>query len=326
MGSGCSDVHLQSFGCDVRTSSQGPAPGFRRRRRDFRHIVRLFLRGRGGEQWHAGGVQYQAATRHCSGPLNREHFVSKVLLQDFAKDGGLQVRGYPHGNDAGELLMSVESMSTKVLCESHNRRLSKVDVEGSRFLLAFFSAHVGLLEEKFTSDQTYECDGPLIERWMLKYLCGLISSGQAGIGVNRIATTSPPLEFLQVLFGLDTLPDEWGLYTRPTSPIGVSDRKSLSLAPYLPLQPTGRYHVSGAKIEHYGFISILALKTPQKPFTRSDLEGSIHHPEFFKFSYEPTGRSVVLVVNWPSQKTGTGFAINLHKGAPPTIPAQAPGQ
>jgi len=249
--------------------------------------------------------------------LNREHFVSKNLLKEFEKDGGLHVRGYPHGNIAGEILMSAESMSAKVLCESHNSRLSNVDVEGSRFLLAFFSAHVGLLEEKFTADIIYECNGPLIERWMLKYVCGHIASGQAGIDTDRIERTSPPLGFIQVLFGLETLPNEWGLYTRATNPIGVSEQKDLALAPYLPLQPTGTRHVAGVKMVHYGFTSILALKTPQKPFTGTDLDGAIHHPEFFKFSYEPTGRSAVIVLNWPSPKTGSGFLLDLHKGKPP---------
>ena len=77
--------------------------------------------------------------------------------------------GYPHGNDDGKILISAESMSAKVLCQSHNSKLSNVDIEGSRFVLAFFRAHLGLLEEKFTTDITYECDGSLIERWMLKY-------------------------------------------------------------------------------------------------------------------------------------------------------------
>jgi hypothetical protein len=254
---------------------------------------------------------------NCSGPLNREHFVSKNLLKDFEKDGGLHVRGYPHGNDAGRILMSAESMSAKVLCESHNSRLSNVDVEGGRFLLAFFNAHVGLVEEKFTTDQTYECDGPLIERWMLKFLCGLIASGQAGVGTERIEKTAPPLGFLQVLFGIETFPSEWGLFTRPTKPIGVSEKKDLTLGLYLPLQPTGTRHVVGVRMEHYGFTSILTLRTPQKPFAGTDLDGSIHHPEFFKVCYEPTGRSAVIVVNWPTPKTGAGFVLNLHKGRTP---------
>jgi hypothetical protein len=187
-------------------------------------------------------------------------------------------------------------------------------------LSAFFKAHAGLLDERFTADQTYEFDGPLIERWMLKYICGLIASGQAGIGVKRLERTVPPLGFLQVLFGLETLPDDWGLYSRPTNPIGVSDRKSLALAPYLPLQPAGTYHVAGVKMEHYGFTSILTLKTPQKPFAGSDLEGAIYHPEFFKFSYRPTRCGVAIVLNWPSPKVGAGFLIDLHKGMPPTDP------
>jgi len=66
-------------------------------------------------------------------------------------------------------------------------------------------------------------------------------------------------------------------------------------------------------MEHYGFTSILALKTPPKPFIGTDLEGSIQHPEFFKFIYEPTGRSAVITVNWPSPKIGAGFVLNLGK-------------
>jgi len=261
---------------------------------------------------------YAVELGDCQGPLNREHFVSQNLLKEFESDTGLHVKGYPFGNSTGKILMSAESMSAKVLCESHNSRLSNVDVEGSRFLLAFFSAHVGLLEEKFMTDITYECDGPLIERWMLKYVCGLMASGQTGIDTERIKRTFPPLGFLQVMFGLETLPNDWGLYTRATSPIGVSEQKDLALALYLPLQPTGKRHVAGVKMLHYGFTSVLALKTPQIPFTGTDLDRSIHHPEFFKFSYEPTGRSAVIVVKWPSPKTGSGFVLDLHKGVRPS--------
>jgi hypothetical protein len=253
----------------------------------------------------------------CSGPLNREHFISKNLLKEFEEAGKLQVTGYPHRNDAGQFLLSVESMSAKILCESHNGRLSDVDSEGGRFLLAFFNAHAGLLEERFKTDQTYVFDGPLIERWMLKYACGLIASGQAGVGTERIERTSPPLEFLQVLFGLDTLPNEWGLYTRATAPTGFSDKKNLGMGLYLPLQPSGTRHVCGVRMEHYGFTSILALKTPQRPLAGTDLDGAIHHPEFFKFVHAPTGRSANIVVTWTEPKRGSGFLLDLHKGSPP---------
>jgi hypothetical protein len=152
---------------------------------------------------------YATRLGDCSGPLNREHFVSKNLLKEFEEAGKLQVTGYPHGNKAGRLLMSVESMSAKVLCERHNSQLSDVDTEGSRFLLAFFDAHTGLIEERFTTDQTWDFDGLLIERWMLKAACGLLASGQAGVGTERIERTHPPLEFLHVLFGLESFPREW---------------------------------------------------------------------------------------------------------------------
>jgi hypothetical protein len=260
---------------------------------------------------------YAAPLGDCSGSLNREHFISKNLLKEFEEAGRLKVRGFPHGNEAGHLLMSVESLSAKVLCEGHNSRLSDVDREGGRFLTAFFAAHSGLLDRTFIEDQLFVFDGPLIERWMLKYACGLIASGQAGVRTERIERTLPPLEFLQALFGLDTFPDNWGLYTRPTSPVGVSREKSLAIGLYLPLQASGTRHVAGVKMEHYGFTSILALKTPQKPLAGTDLDGAVHHPEFFKFAYATTGRSVTIEVNWPGPKIGSGFALDLHKGSPP---------
>ena len=260
---------------------------------------------------------YASQLGDCAGPLNREHFISKNLLQEFEEGGKLQLTGYPHGNIAGNFLMSVESMQAKVLCESHNNRLSNVDTEGGRFLLAFFNAHEGLLNDKFTTDKRFECDGPLIERWMLKYACGLLASGQAGVATERIERTYPPPEFLQALFGLETFPDEWGLYTRPTKPMGVSEQKELALGLYLPLQADGTRHICGVRMEHYGFTSILALKTPQKPFAGTDLDASIHHPEFFNFSYQPTGRNAIIAVNWPNAKLGAGFVLDLHKGRPP---------
>ena len=258
---------------------------------------------------------YAAQLGDCSGPLNREHFVSKNLLKEFEESGRLNVVGYPHGNDAGQLLLSVESMSAKVLCESHNSRLSDVDVEGGRFISTFFAAHSGLLDETSRGDQTLEFNGLLIERWMLKYMCGLVASGQAGFGAERLERTPPPVEFLRVLFGLETVPPDWGLYTRPTTPVGFAQEKQLAIGLYLPLQPGGTRQVAGVKMEHYGFTSILALKTPSQPLSGTDLEGATHHPGFFRFEYGPS--RVTIVVNWPDAKVADGFSIDLHKGGPP---------
>jgi hypothetical protein len=270
----------------------------------------------------------------CSGQVNREHFLSKNLLEWMQEDGRLQVIGYPHGK-VDELLMSAESLTAKVLCEGHNSRLSDVDSAGGGFVRAFFDAQQGLLEEKFATDATIEFDGLLIEHWLLKYACGLIASGQAGIGRQRIEKGPPPLPFLQALFGA-ALPEGWGLYTRPTSPHGSADRKKINLKLYLPRQPTGTFHVTGVRMEHFGFTTMLALRKPEEPFTGSDLEGAFFRPAFFKFTYEPTGRSATIKLNWPDARRGcrplvrwhavstsrpsSGFEVQLHKGTPPVSP------
>ena len=267
-----------------------------------------------------GGARscYAAQLGGCSGSLNLEHFVSKNLLKTFEEDGRLRVVGYPHGRNAGPPWLSVESFSAKVLCESHNGRLSELDAEGGRFLAAFFDAHTGLLNEEVHSDQTIEFDGPLVERWMLKLACGLLASGQAGIGATRMEKTTPPVEFLQVLFGMDTLPEAWGLYTRPTASSGLLVEKTLEIAPlFLSVTPKELYRIVGVKMEHYAFTTLFALTQPDESFIKSYLEDAFHHPEFFTLKSPRTGRSVTIVVNWPEPKIGHGFVIGVDKERPP---------
>jgi hypothetical protein len=284
---------------------------------------------------------YAAELGGCSDSPNKEHFVSKALLKEFEEETGLNVIGYPHGN-TGQILISAESMCAKVLCEKHNNALSDVDTEGSRFILSFLNTHMDLLDRKITANKKYEFQGPLIERWLLKYCWGLIASGQGGIGKERIIRKSPPIEFLEVLFGLKALPPRWGLYVRPTSKIGIQERKNLTLALYLPKRPTGTHLVTGVKMIHYGFTSVLVLMNPKfsvlklpdsdRPilsdaYIGTDLEGAIRHPDFFRFSHKPTSRTVEIRLKWP-EKSGllgcwplrgkdSGFDIDLHKGLPP---------
>ena len=123
---------------------------------------------------------YAAELGDCSGPLNREHFISKNLLKDFEKDDGLYVRGYPH-NNVDTILMSAESLSAKMLCERHNNRLSDVDVEGSRFLLAFFRLTWACSTKRSATGSKHSSARPANRAVDLKCLCGLIASGKPGV-------------------------------------------------------------------------------------------------------------------------------------------------
>jgi hypothetical protein len=259
--------------------------------------------------------------------LNKEHFVSKALLEELKDETGLKVIGYPHGN-FGQILMSVESMAAKMLCEKHNSSLSEVDTEGTRYVLSFFDAYLNLNEARLTRDKKYVFQGPLIERWLLKYVCGLIATGQAGIGEERIIKQTPPVEFLQALFGLETMPPRWGLYVRPPSGPQIQVAKQINLNLYLPGLPNGNLRVSGVKLEHCGFTSMLLLRNPPleilgTELDGSDLKGAVRHPQSFQFIHEPTGRKVEMKLKWPENSgllhffpirgKATGFRMVFNK-------------
>ena len=114
-----------------------------------------------------------------------------------------------------------------------------------------------------------------IERWLLKTLCGLVVSGTAEvIGIDNPQGWRPPLEWLNVIFGSQRLPDGCGLnfVGKP----GDSPE----------MVPTFAFScISNTESGVYG----LAASFVEKPFilamTRSRegiLTGSIHRPAIIR--------------------------------------------
>ena len=147
---------------------------------------------------------YAAQLQDCSRSFDREHFVSKSLLKEIERKGGLRVTGFPWQAKDTTDWIPPQAIAASVLCKRHNQALSPLDAIAARLFRAMDESVL------VPSPQLYLFCGHEIERWLLKLLCG------AGFSGNFTAPTKSqpiPIEWLRILFGRDDFPDQTGLYT-----------------------------------------------------------------------------------------------------------------
>ena len=254
---------------------------------------------------------YAKALGNCKGKLTDEHYVSEHVLSQFEVGGELNVAGLPFAHLLGGRSVSASSLTARILCEKHNNDLSPVDTVWGKFLMEFFTAHNALLDGTLTTDSVLSIDGTLLERWMLKFASGWISSGNARLdGGQTVAhKTPPPIGLLRMLYALDPFPNKWGWYTLAPAPKTSDDRMHFGLTPTYENHSETQVRLSGVKMDHYGFVSFVRLITPMLPHPGIDLSQFQYRPEFFEISRESTGRKAMIQLAWPMPKRGNGFKV-----------------
>jgi len=136
----------------------------------------------------------------CSCDISKEHYISEVLLRRIQLNGLSKVAGL-----AWQMPQTFDRIPTKdfaanILCERHNRRLSRLDNMIGGFADAIRDVDRGARKLNIP----IKVNGPLLERWMLKALLGLTASG------NMTSHLKP--ECLALLFERQSWPETWGLY------------------------------------------------------------------------------------------------------------------
>lgn len=148
---------------------------------------------------------YAAAYEDCDGgAATREHWITEKLLERIKYDGtGLLVEGlsWADGPRAGD----TDLVASRVLCERHNNMLGDLD----NTIVGLHDAWLGAAEGR-TGTTTLK--GDLVERWAIKVLVGMVTSGAVRVGGERVKATSPPQGLLDVLFGVHELPPPRGFY------------------------------------------------------------------------------------------------------------------
>lgn len=121
---------------------------------------------------------YLARFGGCSSQLSREHYVSNAILTSMeaeADNGLVQVSGAPWTNEGEFKSLPAGSLAARILCTSHNRRLSALDAQAGQLWDAI---------RRMTSAEDLDggrvlLNGHDIERWALKYVCGQLLAGGA---------------------------------------------------------------------------------------------------------------------------------------------------
>ena len=140
------------------------------------------------------------------------------------------VRGFPWQRTE-EQRVGVGSLESKVLCERHNNVLAAVDEQGVRLFRAL--AAIGReLDGQGRAPRMKLFPGADVERWLLKALLGLASSGSARAIDGERLPWSPPAEWCRALFGQRPFSAPWGLYVSGTLGEGMRlDASEITLAP-----------------------------------------------------------------------------------------------
>lgn len=154
---------------------------------------------------------YARSLRDCSSTISREHYVSEGVLRLLAEENTLEAVGFPWQSPGESRTVSLKSLTGKMLCQRHNSALACLDSVAIRWVdkLRRVSGAAGDPDE-WAKESLSLFHGPDIERWMLKTLCGILSSRNLPFGKEK--DWSPPESWLRVLFSVDPFPAHAGVY------------------------------------------------------------------------------------------------------------------
>ncbi len=169
-------------------------------------------------------------------------------------DGGtIRIAGSPWSH--GELRsIGVNRLKKRILCRTHNSRLSIADSEGIR---AFRG--IGDLDNRLAAARggresvVFECriQGPLLERWFLKTAINLfVVRGYDHLWDDGAPHSQPPIALVRAAFGVQDLEHPCGLYNWAGTAIGQQVALSQQVQ-FCPLYRDSRRFV-GAQFGFHG--------------------------------------------------------------------------
>jgi hypothetical protein len=127
--------------------------------------------------------------------------VSEAVLRIFGDGKGLHLTGLDWMDEGQSMLVSYSQLGSKMLCTNHNSGLSELDTEAARMVRRLVDIHTHLrLVKRRKPLAEVTLDGTLIERWMLKCMCGLIASRQVQSPAAEAKGWRPPPAWLATIY------------------------------------------------------------------------------------------------------------------------------
>ncbi len=243
----------------------------------------------------------------CSVKLSREHLISASV---FPNSKGITVFGFPWCREK-PITVGLSSLTSKVLCLSHNSLLSVLDTEAGNVYRTFnemselVNKRASLNEQKFKV-RHYRFNGPLIERWLLKTLINLCYDDKLFIGSESTLPGRPDDRHVRICFNKDRFSGHAGLYV--AAKVGGSFASGPALN-FSPLIADGT-HVLGGFFNFRGLLLFLSLMDEQLPqdfnwvdgLNSLDWKGTAPSWHFKKLVIKANGgRSHVVHFDWGSK-------------------------
>lgn len=119
-----------------------------------------------------------------------------------------KMEGFPWQKPGEFTALKFDALKAKVLCRKHNTALSPLDSAAGSFFRTIYTCTRGGIQGVIPLDDLcFEFDGRVLERWLLKVLCGVLASGNHS-GKDRIV----PKEWVEVLYERRPWPQEFEFY------------------------------------------------------------------------------------------------------------------
>ncbi len=233
----------------------------------------------------------------CSAKISREHYISATVLKALAgSNGTAQIGGLPWQPAQTLQSIGVQSLQSKILCETHNSGLGALDNVAGRLFRTLNAADKNPMSLPIVS----QFDGPSVERWFIKVLCGLTAA--AGFGDGMI-----PNQWKRILVGEDW-PNLWGAYLAvPTSPLILAREFYLDTSVY---SETGVILAATFRIAGVPFK--IALGRPDNPE-----QFGVYRPQGIIFQLPAGERRVEFIWPFPNERTVVFSKVGLSTDRPP---------
>jgi hypothetical protein len=245
---------------------------------------------------------YAGLTNDCSHQLSREHAISHAVLRELANERGFsKVKGLRwQGKDNEFEFFPTTALASKVLCKRHNEALSPLDTIGVRFFNTFNRIDDEIRDPKLQiANRLFTFNGDVIERWMLKTLCGFLASKN----IDSPDGYNIPLHWVEILFCDQEMPPECGLYCNST--LGQIFETRMGFAMGTLSSPSGPY---AARVTLNSKDFVLSMLPPAAPRSVTLLQDAVFRPDELCMEY----RNCKKVVQFAWRSAGEGGAIHFN--------------
>lgn len=254
---------------------------------------------------------YASALKNCSKEISREHFVSEGILKILNKNNDLKIKGFPWQAENKFKTISPNALASNILCKDHNAALSLLDT----VMIDFFNSFIDINEKLAVSDKNtdiYLFNGHDIERGLLKILCGCLASGSLKNNSQKIYC-NPSNEWLEILYGINSCPKNWGLYFTNTVGSVINFDAGINFSPIV-----NEKYVNGFIVSLHGFNFILAMANSPENKSGTLLENSTYRPKDFRFYDEKNNVEKFIMLGWENK--GENKRVNIpYQGNQPII-------